>query len=495
MDGGQANLSSARRLQWSPARSVLLLILGLGFPLAMEPAAHGQSMLDRAVKALLSASPQEQVGSHLKGAPLPSGPQTPTDKDFQKAYAAWWERSFVSHLPAQLDPATAAYVQAVLAVLDGQGPLSDRIIAQSRSFDLDSVKDPGLLFLIGCVDPASDRGLAAMKKSLDGMPGSPYPKFFWYLASVNYGKSLKATNTGTPDQLKAADQQSLAYLKQGLADGSFLPDEMSSLRIRLLAPSGRDLLSRNAVAVGQILESSTSVAPWLTQYIEGRQAVEDAWTARGSGWANTVTDQGWKDFAADIATARAHLTKSWQLNPHDPAAAAEMITVSMAENEQIDTMRTWFDRSVAADFDDTEAYNNLAWGLRPRWLGNFAEMTAFGRECAATARFDTSVPYVFVTSEMHIAEDSSNPASVFDDQALDADILAVLDKYFAEPNPPIPVQYARTIAAIMAHKLGRMDEVRQHLAAIHFQPVDNELYRQLDNLPALVEQAQQSPNP
>jgi hypothetical protein len=407
-------------------------------------------------------------------------------------YAAWWDRVLVSHLPAQMDSTTAAYAHAAVAALEGAS-LTDQIIAQARSFDLDTVTDPGVLFLIGFVDPASSRGLAAMKKSLDAMPGSSYPKFVWFMAAVNYGKSLKATNMGTPDQLKAADAQSLDYLKQGLADGSFRTDEMLALRIRLSAQSGKDLLSRNAKEVSQILESSTNVSPWVTEYIEGCRSVDDAWKARGTGWADTVTDAGWKGFEQNIAIARTHLTKSWQLNPHDPAAAAEMVTVCMAENEQIDTMRTWFDRSVAADFDYMDAYSKLALGLRPRWLGNFAEMTAFGRECVATGRYDTAVPYIFVTSEMHIAEDSDNPAAPFEDQKLDSEILAVLDKYFEEPNPPIPAQYARTTAAIMAHKLGRMDEVRKDLAAINYQPVMNDLYEKLDNLPGLVQQAQASP--
>ena len=460
----------------------------------MGPAAYGQSLLERLANALVPASPQETVGPHLEGAPLPSGPQAPTEKDFQKMYATWLDRVLVSHLPAQMDPGMAAYAHEAVGVLEG-GSLSPQIIAQARSFDFDTVTDPGLLFLLGFVDPATTRGLAIMKKSLAAMPGSSYPKFVWFMAAANYGKSLKTTNTGTEDQIQTADQQSLDYLKQGLADGSFKTDEMSALRIRLSAPSGQDLTSRNGEDVCQILESSTNVSPWLAEYVQGCQSVEDAWKARGSDWGNKVTEEGWKGFEQNIAIARVHLTKSWQLNPHDPAAAAEMVTVCMAENEQPDTMRTWFDRSVAADFDYIEAYSKFALGLRPRWLGNFAEMTAFGRECAATDRYDTAVPYVFVTSEMHLAEDSDNPAAPFDDQKLDSEILAVLDKYFEEPSPPIPTQYARTIAAIMAHKLGRMDEVRKHLAAIDYQPVMNAFYRKLDDLPALIQQAQASPSP
>jgi hypothetical protein len=475
-------------------KSRWLLIFAVAARFAMPPGAFADSMLQLFPDTGTRPSPQASVGSHLQGAPLPSGPGTPTEKDFTKMYSAWLDRVLVAHLPANTDPTMTAYVHATVATLEG-GKLTSQIIEQSRSFNLDTITDPGLLFLVAFVDPTSPHGVAAMKKSVDGMPGSSYPKFIWFMAAANYGKSLKSSNMGTPDQIAAADLQSLDYLKQGLADGSFQPNELSALRIRLSSPSGKDLISRNGQEVGQILESSTGVSPWVAEYIEGCQAVEDAWKARGADWAKNVTAEGWKGFEQNIALARAHLTKSWQLNPHDPAAAAEMITVCMAENEEHDTMRTWFDRSVAVDFDYMEAYSNLAMGLRPRWLGNFEEMTAFGRECEATGRYDTPVPYMFVTTGMTLASDSDNPATPFEDLKLDGEILSVLDNYYAEPKPPIPAQFAHTIAAIMAHKLGRMDEVRKHLAAINYQPVMNELYEKIDDIPALVQQAQASPSP
>ena len=68
-----------------------------------------------------------------------------------------------------------------------------------------------------------------------------------------------------------------------------------------------------------------------------------------------------------------------------------MIHVTMGEGNAKE-MRAWFDRAVAARFDDSDAYSAYIWGIYPRWLGDRATLMAFADECAATGRFDTQVP-------------------------------------------------------------------------------------------------------
>ena len=172
-----------------------------------------------------------------------------------------------------------------------------------------------------------------------------------------------------------------------------------------------------------------------------------------------------------------------------------MITVCMGENEETDTMRTWFDRSVAADFDFTTAYDNLRWGLRPRWLGSIADLTAFGNECAATGRFDTCVPYQLVMAAVNISSDSRDPQAPFSSPELPGAVLGVLDNYFAQGFPRIPSEYAHTLAAIAAHKLGLMDEAKRHLAAINYTPDRNRELQLMDDLPGLVAHARPSATP
>jgi hypothetical protein len=208
-----------------------------------------------------------------------------------------------------------------------------------------------------------------------------------------------------------------------------------------------------------------------------------------------VSQQGWQGFSQNLVFARNHLVKSWNENPHDPAAAAEMITVCMGESEETETMRTWFDRAVAAEFDYMDAYGKMMSGLRPRWLGSYDDMNAFGRECAATRRYDTRVPYERVVVTLDNAEDQDDQGAEYQNPELANEVLTVLDRYFAEPNPPIPVVYAHTVAAIVAHKAGRMDEVKKHLAAIDYKPAVTPFLTKLDDVTQLAAQAQAAGSP
>jgi len=39
-----------------------------------------------------------------------------------------------------------------------------------------------------------------------------------------------------------------------------------------------------------------STDPWLMEMLEGRQHIKLAWDLRGSGFADTVTPEGWRGF-------------------------------------------------------------------------------------------------------------------------------------------------------------------------------------------------------
>ena len=65
------------------------------------------------------------------------------------------------------------------------------------------------------------------------------------------------------------------------------------------------------------------------------------WNARGSGYASTVTDEGWKLFRQRIATARSMLEKLEPSAGNDPQWFEGMLSIALAqgwEREQFDTM-------------------------------------------------------------------------------------------------------------------------------------------------------------
>jgi hypothetical protein len=130
--------------------------------------------------------------------------------------------------------------------------------------------------------------------------------------------------------------------------------------------------------------------------------------------------------------------------------------------------------------------------MRPRWGGNYDEMNAFARECAATGRYDTIVPYERVVTAVDISDDSGDRGAQFKDPKIADEVLKVLNTYLAQPNPCIKVAYAHTLAAIIADKAGRPAEVKKQLAAINYAPVMDGGLKKLADLPKLALDAQET---
>jgi hypothetical protein len=482
-----------------------------------------------ATKRSVFALPTGPKPVHVRGVPIPTGPDVPEEMDFRVKYVAWFNRAVTAHYPTN-DPKGAAYIRSAVDYIgadyqisayrelvatersfdikdatiptvaftdasvlsystkraDHHTPTYQALLATERSFDLKDVTDPGLALMIGLIEPDAKRQRDAINKAVAEMPGSNYPKFIWFLAAASAGHAAALDNADS-DDMKARDALSLKYLEAGLNDGSFQPGE--ALRWRFNAKSVQDLFFRNGVAAAQIFAAARDVAPWVKDYVEGVQYTQAAWAARGTNSALNISQPGWNEFAEKLAIARNYLVTSWNENPHDPAAAAEMIRVCMGENEDKDKMRTWFDRSVAADCDFNTAYLNFERGLEPRWVGSYLEMNAFGEECAATGRYDTSVPYQRVQVALDISADAADHGAQFRDPRVAMEVLDVINKYFAESNPPIAVQYNHTLAAIIAEKIGNVQEMKKHMAAIQYTPLRAPLLAQMMNLQVLIRDA------
>ncbi|MBC8105956.1 MAG: hypothetical protein H7Z14_05155, partial [Anaerolineae bacterium] len=148
--------------------------------------------------------------------------------------------------------------------------------------------------------------------------------------------------------------------------------------------------------------------PWLVKMFSGKYFIRAAWAARGTGFADTVTDEGWKGMTDGLNRAQENLSAAWKLEPKFPEPASAMITVAMGGGAAPDeTERLWFDRAVAAQLDYSEAYDNLGYSMLPRWGGSYEQIIQFGIECAATKRYDTDVPYTYVESLNRVRNDGA----------------------------------------------------------------------------------------
>jgi len=115
-------------------------------------------------------------------------------------------------------------------------------------------------------------------------------------------------------------------------------------------------------------------AEFLTEY---------AWRARGSGYANTVSEEGWRLMKERLAKAKGLLDEAKQMKPADPAMYSTYLTVALG----LSAPPAVFDQIVAAShqaapklwFTDTQR----AYSLLPRWHGKPGDWERFAAETAA----------------------------------------------------------------------------------------------------------------
>jgi hypothetical protein len=173
---------------------------------------------------------------------------------------------------------------------------------------------------------------------------------------------------------------------------------------------------------------------WAQLTLGGTVEVNRGWKARGGGYADTVTDEGWKKLASHLANGRELLVKAWTLNKNEPWAANMMMSVVLGsgggENE---TMFDWFERSVTARFNQSSAYSHLLGSVQPRWGGSYEQGMALGRAFLATKRFDTNVPLKYLNADNYLPDDG-DPAERYAEPATAKEMVQLYEGLRDEPT-------------------------------------------------------------
>ena len=270
---------------------------------------------------------------------------------------------------------------------------------------LAGAKDPVIRSLAALYQPNADPAVveSVLSKLPEELTNAGYGSYFRFL--VQRQRLLTANRTNSADRSTiAADligeavsfveefsdikeiTATIWYYLSGLY-GQFTESEMQDLYRGLLRSQKAD--------------------PVILHFYAGMRNYYAAWQARGQGFAGSVNDEAWKEFAERMEKASLHYRKAWVLRPDIPDAAAAMITISnTSSGREAWSPRQWFELGCNARFDHALAYNNYMQPLQPRWGGSHAEMLAFGKECADTKAFDTRIPFFLFDYVIQIANET-----------------------------------------------------------------------------------------
>lgn len=121
-----------------------------------------------------------------------------------------------------------------------------------------------------------------------------------------------------------------------------------------------------------------------------------AWDARGTGFADTVTDEGWKLLEERLERAAKAGELAWQLDPTNHDVAIAMLDVELGQHKGMHRFRAWFDRAVKTNPRDLLAHQCMLGYLEPKWHGSIEEVLEFGRECAKRGNWETLEPLMLI---------------------------------------------------------------------------------------------------
>ncbi len=107
-----------------------------------------------------------------------------------------------------------------------------------------------------------------------------------------------------------------------------------------------------------------------------------AWVARGSGYASTVTDTGWKLFGERAALSASILAEAANLKEKDPYWFETLQTVALAQGWDKSQAREVMELAVAFEPGYYHFYREHANYLLPRWYGVEGEVEAYDEEVA-----------------------------------------------------------------------------------------------------------------
>jgi hypothetical protein len=329
-----------------------------------------------------------------------------------------------------------------------------------------------------CTDPlaltvAADNSLNEydalhrFERALSGFPDSyhkAYPRFY---ATVVLARHLD----DQPARAAMLNTSALQWLRKCFADGSFTPADQQEIADIFVNGQGNSFFKGNGAAILKISREAGTNFNWLALVLDGENEINEAWKARGDGYADSVTRQGWEQFHEHLQAARATFTQAWNLQPGFPLAPGRMMTVALGDSD-INEMRIWFDRTVTAQIDYPAAWSEMRWGLRPRWYGNEASLLALGRTAINTARYDTDVPRKFLDCVYDVESEEGVSAGhhIFGRSDIWPDLQRMYEGYIA---PPSQAQYRdgwRTSFAVVAYFAGKYDVARAQLDALDWKP-------------------------
>jgi tetratricopeptide (TPR) repeat protein len=417
------------------------------------------------------------------GKPIPSGKDVPTVAKWQDEVYTWRRQDVDSYKQLTEDPQEIR--DEVVRLLEGylqrefrkpDAPSWKTLEEQADALSARGAKDPLFQMCLGDLRVRSGKtkeGIAIARSAFQNMASTKYRPALKFLACYDWYLPSKS-NAEFAEDLQSSSKQvvsSAVALLEATADQPQQRKFVWEAVFRIIERFHFDQKDRDVRDdLLKAVRETEKIDPWIKNVLAGREHIELAWRSQGSGYANAVTEDGWRGFTEHMQKAAECLTKAWALDPTDPDAAVDMIRVAGAAGIGDLSPRDWFDRAVEARIDSLVAYDRLLTHMLPKWGGSHESILEFGRECVGTGRFDTDVPYmyIFVIRGLDKLEFDERGDIWLRDGVYDSvkTLLEGMEKEparSAESLEKYPPEWLLSLHGAVAGKVGKYDEAREVL--------------------------------
>jgi hypothetical protein len=202
----------------------------------------------------------------------------------------------------------------------------------------------------------------------------------------------------------------------------------------------------------------------LAPLLKGRVYVTYAWDARGGGWANSVTEDGWAKMKERLAAAEEALTAAYEKDPFDAEAPTQMLVVELGQGKGRDVMEKWYQRAMKADPDNIAACKKKMYYLEPKWHGGAEPMLEFGRELLKGGNWGALLPFQLVDAHLTLAGyEKDKSGAYWSRPGVWEDLKSVYDAALAHDPKN---DYWRSFYAKLACRCGQFAEARRQFEAV-----------------------------
>lgn len=111
-----------------------------------------------------------------------------------------------------------------------------------------------------------------------------------------------------------------------------------------------------------------------------RGHVKGAWEARGSGFASTVSQEGWKVFQDRLELAATFAEQARKMEPKDPELYRVLVDIGKGQQANREKIDEWVERGREIDPTYYPLYLATAEYLLPRWHGQAGDVERFAEE-------------------------------------------------------------------------------------------------------------------